>query len=97
MSTPAKLRERSRLVIRAAREEPALELKRSMARHAFALAQRAQEMEREEAAREGLRFQAAPLSPLSRYRSLVVRAISARSSAISVTFVAIAGDDDADR
>jgi hypothetical protein len=55
MSTPAELREQSRLIIETAKAEPVLEARRLMARQAFALAQLAEKIERDEAAGEGMR------------------------------------------
>jgi hypothetical protein len=52
MPTPAKLRELCRLTLLAAAEESVPQLKRRLASHAFALAQLAERMEREEAERQ---------------------------------------------
>ena len=54
MPTPAELRERSGLAQQAAEREAAPHLKRLLASHAFALAQLAEKIEREEAGREPL-------------------------------------------
>src|SRR5690348_10936038 len=50
--TPAELREQSRLSREAALQETTLEIKRRLASQAFALAQLAEKIEREEAARK---------------------------------------------
>lgn len=52
MPTASELREGSRLTRQAADEECVPHLKRLLARHAFALAQLAEKIEREEAARK---------------------------------------------
>jgi type VI protein secretion system component VasA len=49
MATPAALREQSRLYMEAARKELAPHLKRLLESHAFALAQLAEKIEREQA------------------------------------------------
>jgi hypothetical protein len=51
MPTPVELREQSRRYRQAACAEPELHLKRSLANHAFALAQLAERLERDTAAR----------------------------------------------
>lgn len=52
MSTPAELRDASRLAREAARAESAPHLRRRLASHALALAQLAEKIEREDAVRE---------------------------------------------
>ncbi len=96
MRTPAQLREASRAAVRAGKSEPAPALQRLMARHAFALAQLAEKIEREGGTPEEVAPQPASIPPVSPYRSLILRTISDRFRNLSVTWAAIAGSGRAD-
>lgn len=61
-----------------------------MARHAFALAQLAEKIERQGEARK-FAPQSASVRPLGRYRALIPRTISDGFRSLSVTWATIAG------
>jgi hypothetical protein len=96
MRTPAELRGECRATIRAAKREPDPHLKRLMARHALALAQLAEKIERDQAASGRSPPRNAPSRRMLRVRLAVARELSIRARGVVAALAAIAGGDRAD-
>ena len=96
MRTPAQLRKDCRSTIRAAKREPDPHLKRLMARHALALAQLAEKIERDQPAWTRAPMLGAGFHHVRRVRSLLSRRISGGSRRDVATPVTIADSDGAD-